>query len=867
MSVSPWKWLTGRARVLAVLSFLAAAPASAVGTGATTPAPGIPVAPLAAGSVAERVVSDLVGGIENFLALDSGVPIRLLVGDAVNAIEKGNQVIVTFPDVRLVIDGGAEAALGDVIIAVAPRDGGYYDVAMSLPPRVEISGGDANQSSIVVLIGESRLTGLWSADVQTFAVADYVIRDLRVGEKGGPSLLTLDSAMGTQDFTRGTPAVWSGPFDFALSGIHMGIPENPPRPAEAGGAIDLAELRYTGSIAGFDVGAWQRIARETRGLVLGAPLPPEEIARLTELFSTLPWGRIDVDISLSGLSVREGDHTLFSLDRAGQRFNWDDTRKPGRMGFGMEVRGLDVRQGDVSPELIPRRAGFDITVDRFPVRAVFAAVLPEILAMAPDRARREEAFPVITEAVSAMILEARPRVILDEMVFESDLLQVKAVGTMDPDPEATQGFVGTMDATVIGLERAMHSLSERAKIDPEAAKMVPMLAMARGFGEARPGGEGEAIVLGYKIEMGRDGRLTINGAPLDAPPPPDAMPGQRQALEETFQKGVTLYREGRHDDAAPVLEEALALGEREFAPGDPALAMLLDQLAMVYRAQGRYGDAEPPMKRALAIRRQVFGPNHPDVAKSFKNLVELNVAGANAGDAGAQYRLGTLYGAGQGVPRDLGQAAAWLGRSAEQGHVHAQYALAEMHRLGQGIGRDWKQAAHWYGLAAEQGHVVAQSSLGYLYRKGWGVARDPVAAVGWYRKSAEQGFAQAQYALGDMLRQGEGTLKDMTAAVDWYERAAGQNHANAQNALAFMYRKGLGVARDDAMAAKWYQAAAEQGHARAQSGLGYLLEYGKGIPKDLAEAERWYEKAARQGDSYSKKALERLKGEQPKAKP
>ena len=827
--MSAFSWIGLNGRVLAVLLCLAT-PAAAVGTDTTTPPPGIPVAPLAAGSLAERVVTDLLEGMQDFLAANSGLPLRYSVGDPVTAVEKGNQVTVTFPDFRLTFDNQVEVALGDMVLAVVPRDEGYYDVTGSMPPRMEVRDRNGRHAPIVFLFGENRHSGVWSVDAQAYVKADFSFRDLRAGEKDKPPLLTVDSVVGKQDFTGGTATVWSGPFDIALSGIHVEVPDVA-QPPTANNSIDIAELRYAGTIDGLDIEAWRRISWGTHWPVPGTPMPPEEIARLTEAFSTFSWGHVAIDVSLSGLRAREGNLTVFSLEGAGYRFHWDDTRKPGGVGFGMEIEGLDLRQDAVSPEMVPGRVGFDLTVDRFPVRALLAAVIPEILAMDPAKAGEPQAFPVNGDALAALILAAGPRVILDDVVFESDLVEMTAAGNVDSDPEAAQGFVGAIDATITGLDRAMQSLSEKAKTDPEVGEILPLLAMARGFGQAQPGTQGDKTVLGYKIEMGRDGRLTINGAPIDAAPNAQAAPVQRSAVEESFRKGVTLYQAGRHDEAAPVLEEALALGEKEFGPTNPTVAALLDHLAVVYHAQGRYGDAAPLLKRAVAIRRQALGPKHPDVARSFKNLVDLYVAGANAGDA------------------------------------EAQYALAEMHRIGHGIPRDWKKAAHWYRLAAEQGHAVAQSSLGYLYRKGWGVAKDAAAAAGWYLQAAQQGHPQAQYALADMHRLGEGTVKDAAAAVEWYEKAAEQNHADAQNALAFMYRKGLGVARDEALAAKWYRMAAEQGLARAQSGLGFLYENGMGVPTDLAEAARWYEKAAQQGNSYAKKALERLAPEQPKAAP
>ena len=60
-----------------------------------------------------------------------------------------------------------------------------------------------------------------------------------------------------------------------------------------------------------------------------------------------------------------------------------------------------------------------------------------------------------------------------------------------------------------------------------------------------------------------------------------------------------------------------------YCPDDRDAAVILDNLALSYRAQGRYVEADPLFRRALAIRKQVLGPNHPDVATSLENYASL----------------------------------------------------------------------------------------------------------------------------------------------------------------------------------------------------------------------------------------------------
>ena len=47
---------------------------------------------------------------------------------------------------------------------------------------------------------------------------------------------------------------------------------------------------------------------------------------------------------------------------------------------------------------------------------------------------------------------------------------------------------------------------------------------------------------------------------------------------------------------------AIDLGEKALGPEYPRLAVWLNNLARLYRANGRYAEAEPLLKRALAIR-------------------------------------------------------------------------------------------------------------------------------------------------------------------------------------------------------------------------------------------------------------------------
>ena len=74
---------------------------------------------------------------------------------------------------------------------------------------------------------------------------------------------------------------------------------------------------------------------------------------------------------------------------------------------------------------------------------------------------------------------------------------------------------------------------------------------------------------------------------------PAAARAQSPELMDAYERYSELYAEGRYQEALPFAEKALWLSEREFGPEHPTTAVLVNNLAALYRAQGRYAEAEP----------------------------------------------------------------------------------------------------------------------------------------------------------------------------------------------------------------------------------------------------------------------------------
>src|SRR5262249_38253473 len=90
-------------------------------------------------------------------------------------------------------------------------------------------------------------------------------------------------------------------------------------------------------------------------------------------------------------------------------------------------------------------------------------------------------------------------------------------------------------------------------------------------------------------------------------------------------------------------------------------------------------------------------------AEPAPQAIERIKAGAEKGDAEAQYALGSLYANGTGVSRSLTKAAKWTHKAADQGHARAEYQLGWDYTTGEGVKTNLTEAARWIRLAGEQG--------------------------------------------------------------------------------------------------------------------------------------------------------------------
>ena len=109
---------------------------------------------------------------------------------------------------------------------------------------------------------------------------------------------------------------------------------------------------------------------------------------------------------------------------------------------------------------------------------------------------------------------------------------------------------------------------------------------------------------------------------------------------------------------------------------------------------------------------------------------------AKAGQAGAQFYLGTKYEYGKDVKQDVKQAFSWYKLAADQGLASAQLNVGRMLIDGQGTSKNEALGRQYLEKAASRGDNRASFNLALLDEK----KRNFVGAYQWYELSTRDGM-------------------------------------------------------------------------------------------------------------------------------
>lgn len=175
-----------------------------------------------------------------------------------------------------------------------------------------------------------------------------------------------------------------------------------------------------------------------------------------------------------------------------------------------------------------------------------------------------------------------------------------------------------------------------------------------------------------------------------------------QVVVEVLRKAAAYLRaRAQYQQAEPLYQRALRIGEQVLGPAHSDVALSLNGLALLYAEQGKYEQAEALYRRALSVGEQASGPAHPDVAQLLSGLATLYLRQGKYEHAEPLYEQ-ALHIRAEAMGPDHPEMTALLNGLAflyiEQGKVEQARLL-------------WQQALHIWKRVLETDHPELASSL------------------------------------------------------------------------------------------------------------------------------------------------------------
>lgn len=173
----------------------------------------------------------------------------------------------------------------------------------------------------------------------------------------------------------------------------------------------------------------------------------------------------------------------------------------------------------------------------------------------------------------------------------------------------------------------------------------------------------------------------------------------------------------------------------------------------------------------LDVMKCVNSQRYPDAP--YASFTDVAIEWAKYMQWDANSLIGELYYYGISTTKDKLVAAEYFLRSHhESGDEIAQYKLGEMYLAGDGVPQDYESALTFLQLASKADVSAAYVTLSKMYGNGIGVASNKNTAFKFMKKAAEYlDDSEATFLYAQMLYEGYALPKDIALAIDWFDRS------------------------------------------------------------------------------------------------
>ncbi|CAK0775224.1 putative DUF945 domain-containing protein [uncultured Gammaproteobacteria bacterium] len=432
---------------------------------------------------------------------------------AVEVKPAGDGYDARLPALSVVDDDGGKLVVGTITATLKPNADGTWSFVGALPSVLRAQNAEGKAEGGLT-IGGQKVTGVWAPKLTTLTKLDAALSQLTVTTVNDKAGATIGTITVRSDLNEVRPNAWSGPGGLTIADLAVTNEKGEPlfNLGQAGIEItlteaELARFATAAATAGDDRSAGAS-AKKARDLVDGL------------------LGGASFKLSLSGLSVAaSSDVGAFSLKSAmiraaAEGLNQD--RSTLSLGYGHEGLKVATLPAEFPEKFMPEKSELAITFDKLPMKQLIKTVLISAIEemMGPDEggsSAGHDRGPMMAMQTLGALSSAGSLIRLEKLALETPALSASASGTARFDAKAANGLVASLFASLRGLETAMQALmpAPGGPPDESAQGILAMLGMVQALGQQAKDEAGREI-RSYKLELGADGRMMLNGADLTA---------------------------------------------------------------------------------------------------------------------------------------------------------------------------------------------------------------------------------------------------------------------------------------------------------------------------------------------------------------
>ncbi len=476
----------------------------------------------------------------------------------VKASAAGDHFDVDLPSLGIVSGDGSRLGVGVIKLALTPDPDGSLGVGITVPSQIRLLAADGSPDGDFT-IGSQHFFGRWLPTLGTFVKLDGSYGDLRAESRKDSSRLAIGSITVSTDLTEAPAGHWTGPSALIIDKLDMIDEHGTP-------VVHLGSAAVEGTVSGMDL---------ARAVTLGDQLAEEGVAGTVGTAATPgtakePANAGDLKVGKEGDDAKAGkeevgkegheDAKVSQDDREDAKASWAELHRElisfqglfsgasgkvrvndlmvktgadggtvtlGQLVMHGSVDGLDQDKATIALgydqdgfKMVPNPAPQDFLPEKVEVR-LGASDLPlrslvqrliDATASYDDKMLEE-----IGQQLAHTFIDAGSRLRIETLRIDTPVAAAKLEGEARLDPKTALGAVAGFEMVVRGLDVLAKQIQPApgAKGDDESQNLAAGVAMLQVMGA--PGkDESGRDVRTYKLKLGADGKVLLNGADLSA---------------------------------------------------------------------------------------------------------------------------------------------------------------------------------------------------------------------------------------------------------------------------------------------------------------------------------------------------------------